>query len=194
MWFYMSISNFIKVGQVLTEIWIFEISPIVKDRDFSIFDNFSWPWPLTDFDQNQKASSDAVCGPVEKKWRWYLKPCGLYRADRQTNKWKRSKRATLAKSIFFLTLTVDRFRPKFKSFVPSGICTCRKKMEMISKKWWPVSGYQIWQNRKLTYTVTSVIRDSDALHRKNYLYAYWTHHVHMIRKDFLYMLDQTRSV
>ena len=91
-----------------------------------------------------------------------VRPVSCWQTNKQKNKWKRSKRATLAKSIFFLTLTVDRFRPKFKSFVPSGICTCRKKMEMISQKWWPVSGYQIWQNRKLTYTVTSVIRHSDA--------------------------------
>ena len=35
---------------------------------------------------------------------------------------------------FFLTLTFDRFRQKVKRFLPSSMCTCRKKMEMISRK------------------------------------------------------------
>ena len=47
MWFYISVSNINEIGEVLTEIGIFEISPIVKDTDFSIFEIFSdldlWP-------------------------------------------------------------------------------------------------------------------------------------------------------
>ena len=40
---------------------------------------------------------------------------------------------------FFVTLTLDRFRPKSFGFVWWGIWTCRKKMEIISQAVRPVS-------------------------------------------------------
>jgi len=40
MWFYISLLNFNEIGYVLMEIWIFEILPIVKNTDFSIFEIF----------------------------------------------------------------------------------------------------------------------------------------------------------
>ena len=108
MWFYISITNFNNIGQVLTEIWIFEISPHVRDREFFDFRHFFLTLTFNRFRPKSIGFVRWGIWTCRKKMEmiyvavWPASCRQIYKQkNKQKNKWKRSKRATLAKSIFF---------------------------------------------------------------------------------------------
>ena len=79
MWFYISRSNFNAIGLVLTEIWCFEISPHVRDREFFDIRHFFVTLTLGRFlPKVGQLLTFSICTCRKKMEIIYLKHCRLY--------------------------------------------------------------------------------------------------------------------